>query len=491
MSDELWKLDATAQAELIRRGELHAKELVASTLARIEALDPQLGALVYRDADAALAQAESAGSGVFGGVPFLVKDLLSYPGLPCSYGSRLFASMGHRPQETLPYHAAIQDSGLVCLGVSASSELGLLGSTETLAHGVTRNPWALDRSAGGSSGGAAAAVAAGLVPMAHASDGGGSIRGPAALCGLFGFKPSAGRCLSAQPAPTEFGALVSEHVVTRSVRDSWAFLLATQRSGASATLPPLEARAQPPSRPLRIAAYTNTLMGAPAPAPGRSAVEATAKLCTALGHQVEFIEAPPALGPDISQAFFTMAGAFVKGLEDQLAPLLGGGLGGGLGPEHMEAFTLWLRDAFVQGQPRGLELARENLAKVRRLGLEFLDAYDAYLCPTIGVETPSLGYLAPNLDPQLLLRRTEALAGFTPLHNIVGACAMSLPLGADAQGLPVGVHFAASPGQDARLFALAFELEAAAPWADRWPTFALEHSPTASSSPRARSVAES
>lgn len=192
MTQELFRLDATAQAELVRTGEVSALELLDATVARIEQLEPRVHALAAHDFDAARRRAALAPEGPLGGVPFLVKDLVAYPGLRHAMGARLFAL--NVPTEGSPYTERLDAAGLIVFGKTTVSELGLLGSTETRLEGVTRNPWDLARSAGGSSGGAAAAVASGMVPLAHASDGGGSIRGPAAMNGLFGFMPSSGAC---------------------------------------------------------------------------------------------------------------------------------------------------------------------------------------------------------------------------------------------------------------------------------------------------------
>ena len=214
----LWQLDATAQAALVEQGEVHPRELVQVALRRIEDLNPTINAVCGLDAERALQRAEQPLQGPFAGVPFLIKDVLGYPGFRHAFGSRTFA--GNVATEATPYTERLDEAGLIVLGKSTTSELGLLGSTETALDGITRNPWDLELSAGGSSGGAAAAVASGMVPFAHASDGGGSIRLPAALCGLFGFKPSRGRTVRAVPFENDFTRLVSEHCVSRSVRDS-------------------------------------------------------------------------------------------------------------------------------------------------------------------------------------------------------------------------------------------------------------------------------
>jgi amidase len=455
---EPWTLDATAQAELIRSGALSSEELTRMVLARIEVADGRIGAVVGLDAERALAQAGVPRAGRFGSVPFLVKDLLPQTGLRCAFGSRLFRDFV--PPEASPYAQAIDDAGLVTLGKTTSSEFGLLGSTETLLDGSTRNPWSLEHSAGGSSGGAAAAVAAGFVPMAHASDGGGSIRLPASLCGLFGFKPSRERCLPALP-PSDLPELTIDHVVTRTVRDSAGFLAVTERPntpwGAVGFVAPATCG------PLRIGVYTDSLMGRPATRDGATAVEHAANLCASLGHHVEVIEPPPPVGRDVSEAFFTIAAESVLRILGMVAAMRGRPVE----DDELEPFTgsllRWYRAAPAGALQRALDLVERTTATMTT----FLAGWDVTLCPTSGVDGPPLGFLAPNLSREVLIERTEQLAGYTPAHNMVGAPAMSVPLWVSPSGLPVGCHFAASPGHDARLLELAYQLEEADPWEPR------------------------
>jgi len=219
----LARLHATAQAELVARREISREEAWDACRARIDALNPLLHAIVT----IADGPPPPPTQGPFAGVPFVAKDVLPWPGLRWSIGSRAFARNPAPPAHT-PYGARLVESGLACIGKSATSEFGLLGSTETLLEGITHNPWDLAYSAAGSSGGSAAAVAAGIVPIAHANDGGGSIRIPASVCGLFGFKPSKGRTVAAAFGSSDFLALTSDHCVARSVRDSARFLAITE-----------------------------------------------------------------------------------------------------------------------------------------------------------------------------------------------------------------------------------------------------------------------
>ncbi|MDY7233144.1 amidase [Hyalangium rubrum] len=458
---DLSRLDAVAQASLVSRGELSALELVDAAIRRIEALEPSIHALASHDFTAARARAAQKPSGPLAGVPFLLKDLLPYPGQRCAMGSRLFRS--NMAREGSPYTERLDAAGLITLGKSTTSEFGLLGSTETLLEGVTHNPWDLTRSATGSSGGAAAAVASGMVPLAHASDGGGSIRIPAAACGLFGFMPGRGRLVSTgQALPFD---LLRDHCVSRSVRDSALLLSLTEEVGGKAG-PPVGYVDRPLARRLRIGFYSRTIMGdAPDPEVAK-ALERTIALCTELGH--ELIEAPPPEfdGPTLSTGFFAISAAALT----EVAATMKGMLGRPVGPEDFEPFTLSLID-WYRGLPSDtFSRAMVSFEDAGHRMRSYLDGYDVVLCPTVPVAPFALGTLSPELDRETLIRRTEKLAGYTPIHNIAGVPAMSVPLFTASAGWPIGSHFAARRGEEATLLGLAYQLEQAAPWRDRWPS---------------------
>lgn len=465
MKDEFIDLDATAQAELVARGEVRATELVEVTLARIGRIDPAIHAIASLDPDRALAAAAAidarprdATRGAFAGVPFLAKDVLAVPGFRCTFGTRLFAQ--HVPEAGSAYTERFDRAGLVMLGKTTTSEFGLLGSTEAKVFGEpTRNPWDPTRSATGSSGGSAAAVASGLVPMAHASDGGGSIRIPAGANGLFGFKPSRGR--HAPSADDMFG-LLSEHALTRTVRDSARLLSLTEDAARGPTIGFV---AGPDSRRLRIGVYAETAMGEAPSAEVRIALERTASLCEELGHEVRCIDRPRVDGAAISRAFFDLAAMGILGIASMMEPMLGRPIGEG----DFEPFTLALLARARSHGPSVVPEAMRGIAEVTAAMQAFLAEVDVALCPTSPEVAPRLGELAPDGEPDALIRRTERLAGYTPVHNMAGATAMSVPLFTDPSGLPIGSHFAASAGREATLLALAYELEAAAPWSGRRP----------------------
>jgi amidase len=458
------RLDGVAQAELCARGELSVEELLAACEARIDALNPLLRAVVTV-ADECPAPPDS---GPFRGVPFLVKDALAWPGLRWSYGSRLHrAHFAHNTGYPPQYVTRLLEAGLLCVGKSAMSEFGLLFSTETLLEGATHNPWDLSCSPAGSSGGSAAAVAAGLVPIAHASDGGGSIRVPASACGLFGFKPSRARTVPAGPITSDFGDMTSEHCITRSVRDSALFLSITEeRSLGSA---PIGFVREPIARKLRIATWTRTMWGAePEPAVRRAYEEAVA-LLVELGHHVEPVAPPGIHGPTLGEAFFLVSGAAIAGVVDSMdkrrdEPVQS---------NELEPFTWELMEDFLARGPTALNQARDIFREAVHAYREATRRYDVVLTPTLATEPWRLGHLSPVLGREELFRRTSRAVGYTPIHNIAGCPAMSVPLHISESGLPIGMHFAAARGEDAMLLGLAYQLEEARPWKDRWPPYSI------------------
>ncbi|MFO0660971.1 MAG: amidase family protein [Polyangiaceae bacterium] len=467
MTELLFSHDAVGLSELVRRKEVSPLELVDAAISRIETIDSSIHAVCGRAFEQARLQAQAfvvdTQGSPFAGVPFLVKDVLSYPGLPLSMGSRLF--QGNMASLSSPYVERLKSSGLIPLGTTTSSEFGLLGSTETLAHGPTYNPWDLSKSATGSSGGAAAAVAARLTPIAHASDGGGSIRIPASACGVFGFKPSRGRQLPAGPGFAY--DLVVEHAVSRSVRDS-AHLLSWTANNDAKHLPPLGLVSSPLRRRLRIGFYSKTLLGQHASEDSLDVLKKTIALCESLGHELVETSLPDFDGRQLGSSFFVCAGAALR----HVSNMMQGMLGRSIGEADFEPFTLALL-AWFDGLPEGsLSRASAYFDQVSSQFRAFLSNFDVLLCPTLPIPTPSIGFLDPKTPFEEIMRRTESLAGFTPIHNIAGVPAMSVPLFSTGAGLPLGSHFAANLGDDSLLLELAYQLEQAAPWASRSPAIA-------------------
>lgn len=446
--------DATEMARLVRDGEVTATDLAETA----RALIGELGAL---NAVADLADGPRARPGAEGplaGVPFAVKELLAWPGLPWTMGSRLMAAS---PAPGLsPFAARIAGSGLNVICSTASSEFGLLGSTESALRDPTLNPWGDGLSAGGSSGGSAALVAAGIVPMAHGNDAGGSLRVPAALTGLFGFKPSNQRCVPAMPQEPGFTSLVVEHCMSRSVRDSAAFLAATERAGTGAVYPPAGLVTGPEGPRLRISVLAPTLTGRDPDEPVARELDRAAAICEGLGHHVETARPPAINGPALRDAFFASAALAMTRIAEQAAR----SLGRPPGPDELEPFTLelieWAR-TFPRDAPAACERA---FTEAGRSYLALFEQCDVVLSPTLARVSWPLGHLSPAAGREVLIRRTEAAVGYTPVHNVAGCPAMTVPIGRHG-GLPVGIHFAARPGADRMLLALAYELEAASPWA--------------------------
>lgn len=458
VEDEFSALDAVGQAELVRNGKVTPLELVDAAIARIEAVDPAVNALASAAFEQARERARNApASGPLAGVPTLLKDLLPYPGLPLALGSRTFA--GNVAQAGCPYTDAIDAAGMIVLGKTATSELGLLGTTESLACGPTRNPWDLARSTGGSSGGAVAAVAAGMVPLAHASDGGGSIRGPASFCGLFGFKPSRGRHLHTGPvSDSPFGFILSDHCVSRSVRDSAAWLAITERTGADSAWPAIGFVTEPAQRRLRIGIHQRTSFGrAPDPDVAR-ALERTVALCEALGHDVIACAGPAFAAHDTCEAFFDLAGASAAAVMAQLGRTDG-----------FEPFTRALAERSGPDPAAAMSAALAIFHEAQEEADRRFDRLDVLLSPTVPFTAFPLGRIGPDSTPDTVIPFTQDLAGYTAIASIAGWCAMSVPLMTSDTGLPIGMHFSAPRGQDETLLRLAYELEAAAPWAARHP----------------------
>lgn len=457
-SDDFWRLDATAQADLVRRGEASALELVNAAIARIERIDPQLNAVVLELFERARSRARRPGEGPFAGVPFLIKDLDDLAGARTSMGSRLFE--GHVATENGPYVEAALATGVIPVGKSNTPEFGLIGTTESIALGACRNPWNRDHTPGGSSGGAGAAVAAGLVPFAHATDGGGSIRIPAACNGLFGLKPSRGRPGMGAAGPD---AISVQFCVSRSVRDSANLFAATERPGG--THAPVGAVRGPSDRRLRIAFSTRSYTGA-APHPDvEAAAQRAARLCSELGHEV--VEAAPSVdGPEFIDSFMTTWSALA-------ANVLAMARARELEPEAvLEPWTLGLAAQYAELPAGAYEGAVAHFTALRLAYEAFYDRYDLVLTPTLAAPPIRIGDQAPTVPWAELERRVFDWVAYTPIHNATGSPAMSVPLGTSRDGLPIGIQFAARPGAERTLLELAFELEAAAPWADRWPALA-------------------
>jgi amidase/6-aminohexanoate-cyclic-dimer hydrolase len=468
---DLDRYDGLGLARLVRDKELTAAELLEAVIARAEARNPALNAIVGRLYDQARA-AVAAGlpAGPFTGVPYLLKDLGAlYTGAETSFGSAFFA--GFVADHDSELTARLRRAGLVIFGKTNTPEMGLAPSTEPRRFGATRNPWNLAYSAGGSSGGAAAAVAAGILPMAHATDGGGSIRIPASCCGLFGMKPTRARNPMGPDAGEGWGGASVAHAVTRTVRDSAALLDATAGPdvGDPYWAPPpagpfLAEVGRDPGR-LRIALTTTSFNGQAVGADCVEAAREAARLCESLGHIVE--EARPEVdGSALGVATRIVIGANVRALLEARAAALGRPLA----PADVERMT-WARA--VDGTTFAAWEYARSVNVIHRTGravARFFTRHDVLLSPTMCQPPYPLGVMDMSGDDDAAyLAAVLASIGFTSLFNSSGNPAMSVPLAWSASGLPIGVQFAGRFGDEATLFRLAGQLERARPWATRRP----------------------
>ena len=469
---EYTNYDAVGLAELIRDGEVSAGEVLEAAIERTEAVNPQLNAVVhtmYDEARAALAA--GLPDGPFKGVPYMLKDLgYFYKGMPTSAGSRFFADFVPDHDSTIT--ARLKAAGLVIMAKTNTPEFGAAGTTEPQLHGPTRNPWNTERSAGGSSGGAAAAVAAGVLPMAHATDGGGSIRIPAAQCGLFGLKPTRGRNPAGPDQGEANAGLSVGHCVSRTVRDSAALLDATHGPEPGAPyLPPVPERpfieevGRDPGR-LRIAYITTALDGAPIDPACVTATEATAALCAELGHAVE----PAAPDLDVATIRNCWRTIISVGLWNTLE-LRGAALGRAPTADDVEPVIWALANEGKQRSGVDYFRAVQAMHGIGRQFAAFLESYDLLLSTTMAKPPIPLGAMDmtnPDLEDYYERQLMDEIP-FTPLANETGGPAMSIPLHWSDDGLPVGVHFGGRYGEDGLLLRLAAQLEAARPWIDRRP----------------------
>lgn len=476
MSDALARLDATAQAELVRRGELSPQELVEAAIARAEREDPRLGFLVSERFERARAEAERALPDVpFRGVPFLVKDLIcSQQGEPFWMGNRALRDADHRAARDSYLFQKLRGAGLVAIGRSKTPEFGFTVTTEPEAFGPARNPWNPDHSTGGSSGGSAAAVAARVVPLAHANDGGGSIRIPASACGLVGLKPSRGR-LSLGPELGEgWSGMIAEGVLALSVRDTARCL-----DACAGAMPGDPCAAPPPLRPFAegLARDPGALrVGLCAEIPGFpgavhrecvAAANAAARVLESLGHAVEPSHPKALEEPGVTDLFATLVSAEAARQVDEVAEILGRPLVEG----DLEVYTAALAE-----QGRGISGAafigaRHALAAWSRRAASFWEeGFDLLLTPTLAAPPPRLGTLSSGAaPPPALVERVRLLVAFTAPWNATGQPAISLPLHWSADGLPIGVQLVAPLYREDLLLRVAAQLERAAPWLERRP----------------------
>jgi len=470
LAAEYDRYDGLGLAQLIAARQITPLELLTAVRERVELLNPKLNALCHLFFDKAEAQIhENPGAGPFRGVPFALKDLGAYlTGTITSGGSRIWKNNVATFDSTLV--SRYQQAGLIIFGKTNSPELGLTVTTESALFGQTHNPWNLDRTTGGSSGGSAALVASRILPMAHGSDGGGSIRVPASCCGIFGFKPTRDRVPLGPSSFEGWNGCSHHHALTISVRDSAALLDATagQELGSPffSPKPPrpfLEEIAQHPGS-LRIALITASPSGVPLDPECRKAALDAAKLCESLGHKVE--EAAFPIHNDVlSPAFLAVIQVSLARTLDDAAAILGRPVN-----EQDVETASW---AMMQAGRNISSVAYSRaIVTMHQIGLtmaRFQQDYDAILSPTLSQPPVPLGVLSLSQDPAIFGKNITEFMHSTSLYNVTGQPSMSVPLHWTPDGLPVGVMFSGRFGEDALLLRLAAQLEKAQPWANRRP----------------------
>ena len=477
MADELATLDATAQAKLVRSGQATPGELVEAAIERADALNPELNAIIHPLYEEGRKAAKDPPDGPFRGVPFLFKDLgACLAGQPLHLGMKLLKEAGFRAPVDSFLGARFQGAGLVTIGKTNTPELGILPTTEPDAYGATHNPWDLERTPGGSSGGSAAAVAAGIVPIAHATDGGGSIRIPASCCGLVGLKPTRQRTSMGPLVGDTMSGLTVELVLARSVRDVAGAIEAVHGPG-----PGDPYVAPPPERPyteelrakpgrLRIGMATEPWAEVEIDPAVVEAVGDAAALLEGLGHDVD-TDVPRVPrggdGPDVAETFLTR---WYAGQAASLA-MFETLLGREIGPEDVEPLT-WAMAEEGRRRNAGDYLGAVGIHQTvaRMLAFWFESGHDLLLTPTLGEPPPPLGSFDDSGDdPLRAMRRAERMGVFTAIINATGNPAISLPLHWSEDGLPIGVQLVAPFGAEDALIRIAAQLEQARPWADRRP----------------------
>jgi amidase len=449
--DALGEHDAVALAELVAKGELSRDELTAAAIARAEQVDPQLCAVAYR----AFAQPRVDGAGPLSGVPTFVKDNTDLRGMPTNHGTDAFTA---RPaKRDGAYTRQYLSTGMTVLGKTRLPEFGFSASTEFMVAPPARNPWNTEYSVGASSGGSAALVAAGAVPLAHANDGGGSIRIPAAAAGLVGLKPTRHRHVDGEQARHLPINMVSEGVVTRTVRDTAAFVAACEDYWRNPKLPPIGLVRGPADRRLRVGLVLESVNDAVVDVPTRTAVERVAAVLEKAGHVVEPIELP------VTAQF---ADDFVHywGLLATLAAATGRvTFDWRFDVSKLDGLTVGLRGHNL----RHLAAVPGALRRLRGIGPHYARMFarhELVLSPVLAHVTPPLGHLSPTVDFETLIDRLRRYVAFTPLNNIAGTPAISVPAGISENGLPIGVQLSGAHGDERTLLESAFLLEAEQPF---------------------------
>lgn len=462
--DALGELDAVGIAEKIRTKEINAKEAVSAAIERAKEINPTINAIVTELYDRALEVADETKDAPFAGVPMFLKDMVHLKGVPVHHGTRAYSETPKASTTTDPIVKQIFAQGFVSLGMSTMPEFGFTASTEFPNGDATRNPWNTDHSAGGSSGGSSALVAAGVVPIAHAADGGGSIRIPAGACGLVGLKASRGRLLKAAKFKRQPVEIAIDGMVSRSVRDTAHFYAEAEKYYKNKKLPDIGLIEGPSDKKYRIGFTGASVKAMRADGETMNGLNETAKLLETLGHEIVPFDLPikDRFVDDFANLwsvggfYFQRYGKKVFGEEYE--------------PSELSDLTVGLAEHFRQNKAKtvgSIVRLRNSFRQYRRMFNR--SGLDMILTPTTAHVPPAIGYLSMNLPYEELFERIQNWACFTPYHNATGGPSISLPVQHYMEeNLPMGMLLSANHGQEAKLLDIAYQLEAAKPWKKIW-----------------------
>lgn len=462
--DALSEMDAVDIAQRIKQKEITPEEAVLAAIERAQSVNPQINAIVTELYDKALEISKQNLEGPFAGVPMFLKDMLNVKGVAVHHGTRAYRETPKAATTTDPIAKQIFAQGFVSLGMSTMPEFGFTASTEFPEGDATRNPWNVDHSAGGSSGGSAALVASGVVPIAHAADGGGSIRIPAGACGLVGLKGSRGRLLKAAKFKRQPVEIAIDGIVSRSVRDTAYFYAEAEKYYKNKRLPNIGLVEGPSKRKYRIGFTPDSIKGMGADADTAAGVHRTAKLLESLGHELVPFELPVkdrfiddfANLWSVGGFYFHRYGKKVFGEEYE--------------PEQLSGLTIGLSEHFRQNKAKtaaSIVRLRNSFRQYRRMFNR--SGLDMILTPTTSHVPPAIGYLSMTLPYETLFERIQNWACFTPYHNATGGPSISVPIQHyEEEDLPMGMLLSANHGQEAVLLDIAYQMEAAQPFKKIW-----------------------
>ena len=453
--DSLGKYDTVDLAEKIKCGDLDVSQITQDAIERAKKVNPQLNAIAVEDFESALTRSAGPFPGVFQGIPTFFKDTDEVKGLPLYLGSQsLPGEISTRFSKTTQQILA---TGLNFLGTTTTPEFGLTGTTESSRFGATRNPWNPEYSTGGSSGGSSALVAAGVIPIAHANDGAGSIRIPASCCGLVGLKASRGR-IKDKEVPGYFPAnILHDGVVTRTVRDTWAFHTSIERQNPAKEFPPIGEISETYRTDLRIAVLTENCHGIQSDDVLVEAAHDAARKCESLGHNIEIISNP--FYKKFDQDFWLLWAHLAFYLR------YGGGkeFSSKFDPSQLETWPQFL----VKHHWKNIHKLPIAFLRLRKFASDYeklLEGFDILITPTLGTTPPKIGFFGPEVDGEIHWHRINEYLPFTKYQNISGAPAITLPCSTDSEGLPIGIQFASRLGEDRLLLELSKQLEEASSW---------------------------